>query len=48
MVLVIKFKEFGATLIEVNPDETAISDQMDISLRGASGVVLPQIIALME
>ena len=41
-------KEFGATLIEVNPDETAISDQMDISLRGASGVVLPQIIALME
>lgn len=40
-------KEFGATLIEVNPEETAISDQMDISLRGASGVVLPQIIALM-
>jgi len=37
-------KEFGATLIEVNPDETAISEQMDISLRGASGVVLPQVV----
>lgn len=40
-------KEFGAKLIEVNPDETEISYQMDIVLRGASGVVLPQIIALM-
>lgn len=41
-------KEFGAKLIEVNPDETAISDQMDISLSGASGVVLPQLLKLME
>lgn len=40
-------KEFGATLIEVNPDETAISDHMDISLRGASGVVLPQLLAIL-
>jgi NAD-dependent deacetylase len=40
-------KEFGAKLIEVNPDETAISEQMDISLRGASGVVLPQLMELL-
>jgi NAD-dependent deacetylase len=40
-------KEFGATLVEVNPDETAITDRMDISLRGASGVVLPELVTLL-
>ncbi len=41
-------KQYGATLIEVNPKETAITDQMDIYLRGAAGVVLPQLVAALE
>jgi NAD-dependent deacetylase len=31
----------GATVIEVNPEETPLSEEADIVLRGASGVVLP-------
>ena len=38
-------KQYGAKLIEVNPDETAITNQMDIYLRGASGAVLPELVA---
>ena len=34
----------GATVIEINPDETALSHAVDFSVRGQSGEVLPQII----
>jgi hypothetical protein len=32
-------------LIEVNPEESALTPLVDIWLRGASGVVLPALIA---
>lgn len=35
----------GATTIEVNPDQTAASDAVDIVLRGTSAAVLPAIVA---
>jgi NAD-dependent deacetylase len=34
----------GATVIEVNLEATPFSDSIDISLRGASGEILPQIV----
>jgi NAD-dependent deacetylase len=37
----------GARLIEVNPDETAMTDEMDLSLRGPSGVILPALVRLL-
>jgi NAD-dependent deacetylase len=37
-------KQFGATVVEVNPDETPISSEVDYSLRGPAGVVLPGLI----
>jgi NAD-dependent deacetylase len=36
----------GARVVEVNLEPTAISDQVDISLMGKSGELLPQIIGL--
>jgi len=36
----------GATTIEINPDATPLSGEMDIVLRGRSGEVLPQLDAL--
>lgn len=36
-------KRAGASLIEVNPDDSALTPIMDIKLKGASGVILPQI-----
>lgn len=38
----------GATVIEVNPEPTSISDVADVHLRGASGVVLPQLVAALN
>ena len=37
-------KRSGARVVEINLEPTAISDQMDISLLGKSGELLPQII----
>jgi NAD-dependent deacetylase len=34
-------RQFGAKVVEVNPDETPISTAVDYSLRGPAGVVLP-------
>lgn len=34
----------GAATIEVNPEETALTGSMTLSLRGPSGVLLPQIL----
>lgn len=38
-------KEAGAKVIEINIDETVISDQVDCSLRGPSGELLPRILS---
>jgi len=37
-------KENGAFLVEINLNETEISDKMDLSLFGKSGEILPLII----
>lgn len=36
-----KAKDNGAFVIEINPDETPITDFVDVSLRGKSGDILP-------
>ena len=38
-------KEAGAFLIEVNPEPTDLSGQFDLSLRGPTGEVLPDLLA---
>lgn len=38
----------GATVIEINPDVTPIGDLADIFLQGPSGVVLPELVDLVE
>ena len=37
-------QEAGATIIEVNPEETELSDRFDLVLRGPSGSVLPRLL----
>lgn len=37
----------GATIIEVNPQQTEITEVADIALRAPSGVALPQLVAAM-
>ncbi|MDE1769213.1 MAG: NAD-dependent deacylase [Thaumarchaeota archaeon] len=39
-------KENGATLIEVNPDKTPMSDIMDLSLRSSAAKALPELVNL--
>jgi NAD-dependent deacetylase len=41
-------KRSGAKLIEVNSEQTPLSDQADIFLEGASGVLLPSLLDLMR
>jgi NAD-dependent deacetylase len=38
-------KEHGAAVIEVNPEPTELTPHFDVSLRGATGVVLPDLLA---
>jgi len=38
-------REAGATVIEVNPDPTELSDAAHIVCRGRAGTVLPALIA---
>lgn len=38
-------KQNGAKLIEINPEETHISSQADVSLRGIAGEILPLVFA---
>lgn len=40
-------RNFGAFVVEVNPNETSFTPYAHVSLRGASGKVLPQIISRM-
>ncbi|MFO1394739.1 MAG: NAD-dependent deacylase [Steroidobacteraceae bacterium] len=37
----------GSTIVEVNPDLTALSDAADIRLAGAAGSMLPRVVALL-
>lgn len=37
-------RKSGATVVEVNPDQTAYSDQVHYSFRGESGEILPQLL----
>lgn len=41
-------KRFGATLIEINTEATPITRIADVHLRGASGELLPQIVAALD
>ena len=41
-------REHGAWTVEVNPQETALSQQVDQVLRGAAGLVLPQLLAALD
>ena len=38
-------KRHGGTLIEVNPNETPLSEASNVILRGAAGEVLPKVMA---
>ncbi len=35
----------GATIVEINPHETDLSDACDITLRSTAAVALPEIVA---
>lgn len=39
-------KKAGAYVVEINPNETAISPYMDEVLRGPSGIILPELLRL--
>lgn len=41
-------KQNGATLIEVNPEQTVMSADMDLSLRETSANALPHLVSLLE
>lgn len=41
----IRAKRMGATLVEINPDETPLSPAADYALRGPAGEVLPRLVA---
>jgi NAD-dependent deacetylase len=41
-------KLYGAKVIEINPDDTAISRLATVTLRGPSGMILPQLVALLD
>ena len=41
-------KQNGAVLVEVNPEKTAMSDEMDISLRQTSSLALPHLLTLLK
>jgi NAD-dependent deacetylase len=41
-------KQNGAVLIEVNPEKTIMSKDMDLSLRETSASALPHLVSLLE
>ena len=41
-------KRRGAPLIEINPDETALSEIADVVVRASAGVALPAIVELLH
>jgi NAD-dependent deacetylase len=41
-------QQAGAFIVEINPDETPLSQSADVVLRGKSGAVLPKLLALLK
>jgi len=41
-------KQNGATIIEVNPEETPMSQSMDLSIRSTSAKVLPELLSIVN
>jgi len=41
-------KQNGATIIEVNPEETPMSKSMDLSIRSTSAKALPELLSIVE
>jgi NAD-dependent deacetylase len=41
-------KQNNAVLIEINPDETIMSSDMDLSIRSTSAVALPELISIFK
>ncbi|MGH9548872.1 MAG: Sir2 family NAD-dependent protein deacetylase, partial [Terriglobales bacterium] len=41
-------KRAGAKVVEINPDDTSITDISDIYLRGASGEILPRVVNALD
>lgn len=41
-------KQYGALLIEVNPEETLMSASMDLSIRSTSATVLPELVSIIQ
>ena len=41
-------KQNNAMLIEVNPEQTVMSDEMDLSIRGNSAQVIPKLIEVIK
>ncbi len=46
-MLPIYAKQNGATIIEVNPEETQMSGSMDLSIRSMSAKVLPELVSIL-
>ena len=38
----------GAVLVEINPDDTPLTPQVDYALRGRAGEVLPALVRALE
>jgi len=47
-MLPIYAKQNGATIIEVNPEETPMSKSMDLSIRSTSAKVLPELLSIVS
>ena len=47
-ILPVLAKQNGAALIEINPEQTAMSEDMDLVLRETSANTLPSLISLLE
>jgi NAD-dependent deacetylase len=41
-------KQNGATLIEVNPEKTVMSNEMDLSIQATSAIVLPKLLSILK
>ena len=41
-------KQNGATLIEINPDETIMTEDMDLSIRSTSAIALPELVSIFK
>jgi NAD-dependent deacetylase len=41
-------KQNGATIVEVNPEETPMSKSMDLSIRSTSAKALPELLSIVD